>query len=108
LPSIPETAVTRIILYTIVALVLSDLVILSRGQEVPIPDPGLNAAIRMALLKPTGPLTAQDLLGLTNLSAGGRSISSVEGLEAARNLRILDLDNNSLTDFPITGLLTNL
>jgi len=35
---------------------------LSAGaQEVTIPDPGLNAAIRQALLKPSGPLTEQDL-----------------------------------------------
>ncbi|HTD89014.1 MAG TPA: hypothetical protein VK850_20780, partial [Candidatus Binatia bacterium] len=55
------------------------------AQEVSIPDPGLNAAIRAAIQKPAGPLTQQDMLGLTNLSAGGRNISSVEGLQAARN-----------------------
>jgi len=37
------------------------------AQEVTIPDPGLNAAIREALDKPIGPLTEQDLLSLTNL-----------------------------------------
>jgi hypothetical protein len=40
------------------------------AQEVTVPDPGLNAAIRDALQKPNGPLTEQDLLSLTNLSAG--------------------------------------
>src|SRR5499433_1857692 len=84
-------------------------VLLSAGaQEVSIPDPGLNAAIRQALQKPSGPLTEQDLLSLTNLSAGGRNISSVEGLEFARNLRILDLGNNSITNFTIASALTNL
>lgn len=73
-----------------------------------IPDPGLNAAIRQALQKPNGPLTEQDLLSLTNLLAGHRNISSVEGLEAARNLRLLDLDGNSLTKFAIADALTNL
>jgi formylglycine-generating enzyme required for sulfatase activity len=83
--------------------------LLSAGaQEVSIPDPGLNAAIREALQKPNGPLTESDLLSLTNLSAGLRNISSVEGLESARNLRILDLDNNSITNFTIASVLTNL
>ena len=41
----------------------------SRAQEVSIPDPGLNAAILAALQKPSGPLTEQDLLSLTNLNA---------------------------------------
>ena len=78
------------------------------AQEVSIPDPALNAAVRAALQKSTGPLTEADLLGLTFLSAGGRSISNVAGLEFARNLSILDLDNNSITDFPIAAALTNL
>src|SRR5262249_23950953 len=37
--------------------------------EVSIPDPGLNAAVREALQKPSGPLTEQDLLGLEVLNA---------------------------------------
>lgn len=73
-----------------------------------IPDPGLNAAIREALQQPGGPLTEPDLLSLTNLLAGGRQIRSAEGLEAARNLRILDLDDNSVTNFPVADALTNL
>jgi hypothetical protein len=38
------------------------------AQEIAIPDPELNAAIRAALHKPTGPLTQQDMLSLTNLA----------------------------------------
>ena len=34
-----------------------------RAQDAAIPDPGLNAAIRAALAKPTGPLTVQDMGG---------------------------------------------
>ena len=79
-----------------------------RAQEVSVPDPGLNAAIREAVQKPSEPLTEQDLLNLTSLSAGGKSITNVAGLEAARNLRILDLDNNSITSFTIASVLTNL
>jgi formylglycine-generating enzyme required for sulfatase activity len=81
---------------------------LASAQEVSIPDPGLNAAIREALQKPSGPLTQQDMLSLTFLSACCRDVRSVEGLEAARNLRILDLHSNSLTNFGIASALTNL
>ncbi|MDB6033276.1 MAG: hypothetical protein JWM16_3614 [Verrucomicrobiales bacterium] len=53
-------------------------------------------------------MTQQDLLTLTHLSAGSRQITNVEGLEAARNLRNLDLDSNSITNFSIAEALTNL
>ena len=89
-------------------LTLTSFLVSAHAQEVSIPDPGLNAAIRQTLQKPSAPLTESDLLSLTNLLAGHRNISSVEGLEAARNLRILDLDGNSLTNFPIADALTNL
>src|SRR5689334_624009 len=95
-------------MFTLANLILISLVAAALAQEVSIPDPGLNAAIRQALQKPIGPLTQQDLLGLTNLNADGRSISIVEGLEAARNLKILDLGNNSITNFTIASALTNL
>ncbi|HEY6228158.1 MAG TPA: SUMF1/EgtB/PvdO family nonheme iron enzyme [Verrucomicrobiae bacterium] len=78
------------------------------GQEVIVPDTGLNAAIRGALQKPTGPLTEQDMLGLTNLNAGHRNIRSIEGLEAARNLVSLDLQINSLTNVSVPNGLTKL
>jgi formylglycine-generating enzyme required for sulfatase activity len=78
------------------------------AQEVSIPDAGLNAAIREALQKTSGPLTQQDLLSLTNLSAGGRSITGVAGLESARNLRNLDLGFNKLRSFVAPIGLTNL
>src|SRR6185295_6819522 len=96
----------RLLVLTLLALMSLTISVLA--QNVSIPDPGLNAAIRLALQKPIGPLTQQDLLGLTNLSAGGRSIGTVEGLEAARNLKILDLDNNSITNFTMASALTNL
>ena len=71
------------------------------AQEISVPDAGLNAAIREALQKPNGPLTGQDLLGLTNLDASRRNVSSVAGLEAARNLVSLDLQINRLTNFSL-------
>jgi len=92
----------------LLAVIWTSAAVSTCAQEVSIPDPGLDAAIRQALQKPSGPLTEQDLLSLTLLSAGGRDIRSVEGLEVARNLRILDLDANSITNFPIADALTNL
>lgn len=83
---------------------------LALAQEVTIPDPGLNAAIRDALQKPNGPLTEQDLLTLTNLSALSRHVQSIAGLEAAQNLVALDLEDNQIAslDFPtnLTRLVT--
>src|SRR5215831_14324554 len=81
-----------------VLLFLMSFTVATHGAVVTIPDPGLNAAIREALGIPTAPLTDQDLLGLTSLSAGGRNIQSVEGLQAAHNLKFLDLDSNALSD----------
>ncbi len=78
------------------------------STEVSIPDPGLNAAIREALNKATGPLTEQDLLSLTNLDASSRNIASLEGLEVARELTTLRLMDNQLTSFNYPSNLTQL
>src|SRR5262245_57752604 len=86
----------------------SQFVVSALEQEVSVPDPGLNAAIREALQKPGGPLTGEDMLRLTNLNACCRNVSSVEGLQAARNLVGLALDSNSLTNFPLPATLTKL
>lgn len=80
----------------------------ARAQEVPVPDPGLNAAVREALQKPAGPLTEQDLLSLTNLDASRRNVRSISGLEAAHNLVFLDLQINRLTNFSLPTELTKL
>ena len=78
------------------------------AQTVSIPDAGLNAAIRAALHIPAAPLTAQDLLTLTNLDASRRNVTSTVGLEAARNLVSLNLQLNQLTNFFIPTTLTKL
>ncbi|MDB6027170.1 MAG: hypothetical protein JWM68_3393 [Verrucomicrobiales bacterium] len=78
------------------------------AQDVSIPDPGLNAAIRDALQKPVGQLTQQDMLELTTLSAQGRNVKSIEGLKTARNLSLLNLRLNHLTNFALPAELTNL
>jgi formylglycine-generating enzyme required for sulfatase activity len=97
----------RIAFHIIRALVTASLATLAVAQEVSITDPGLNAAVREALQKPSGPLTEQDLLSLTVLNAHDRKISSLAGLEAARNLSTLLLFSNHLTNFFLPAL-TNL
>jgi hypothetical protein len=52
---------------TIQLLILSSLISTAMAQEVSIPDPVLNGAIRRARQKLQGPLTVQDMLSLTNL-----------------------------------------
>src|SRR5882724_125901 len=94
--------------FVLALLVLASFVPSTFAQDVSVPDPGLNAAIRAALQKPTGPLTEQDMLNLTVLSACCRGITSIQGLEAARNLTILDLHSNSLTNCVVPNSLTDL
>ena len=89
-------------------LVVASFVTTTRAQEVQIPDPGLNAAIRAALLKPSGPLSQQDMLDLTVLSARSRNIGNLQGLEFAHNLTNLDLESNRLTNVAFPGGLTKL
>src|SRR5580765_3158223 len=89
-------------------LALANFTTSTLAQTVSIPDPGLNAAIRSALHIPTAPLTAQNLLTLTNLDASRRNVKSTVGLEAARNLVSLNLQINQLTNFSIPTTLTNL
>lgn len=89
------------------ALALASFITTLPAQEVIIPDPGLNAAVRETLHKPTGPLTQPDLLNLTFLNAHDRNISNLAGLETARNLSTLLLFSNHLTNYSLPTL-TNL
>jgi formylglycine-generating enzyme required for sulfatase activity len=89
-------------------LALTGIITTALAQEVSIPDPGLDAAVRTALQKPTGPLTETDLLGLTSLNAGNRNITNAAGLDAARNLGALLLYNNHLASYSLPAGLTNL
>src|SRR5436190_4747608 len=97
---------SRPLLLTLLVLTIPAKSVLA--QTVTIPDPGLNAAIRAALQIPAAPLTAQDLLRLTNLNASRRNVRNTTGLEAARNLVSLNLQINQLTNFSIPTTLTNL
>src|SRR6266404_3011921 len=98
----------RTLFRVVQALFLSSFLAPALAQEVSIPDPGLDAAIRAALQKPFGPLTEQDLLSLTNLDASHRSVKTILGLEAARNLVSLELQINRLTNFSLPSELKSL
>src|SRR5262249_2568880 len=94
--SAPWTGATTTITHLSLQLSASLLMLLSfthsiLAQGISIPDPGLNAAVRAALRKPTGPLTQQDMLRLTSLNASEQNVKSIAGLESAHNLVSLDL-----------------
>jgi outer membrane protein assembly factor BamB/Leucine-rich repeat (LRR) protein len=73
-----------------------------------IPDPNLEAAIRTAIGKPTGPITEEDLAVLTMIDASELGISDITGIEHCVNLQTLDLLINQISDIsPLSGL-TNL
>lgn len=98
----------RPVRYFFTSLTFALFFVSATAQEVVIPDPGLDAAIRGTLQKPTGPLTEQDLLGLTHLDAPNRNIKAIDGLEGAVNLISLGLERNGLTNFALPPQLTNL
>lgn len=76
------------------------------GILVNMPDPNLKNAVCSALGKnPSDPLTRDDLALLTTLSAAGKGISDLTGLEWAVNLTSADLRNNNITSTaPLAGL----
>jgi len=74
------------------------------------PDPGLEAAVRLAIGRPTGDITQLDLVGqgFNILDASHMAISDLSGLEYCTDLFALFLDFNNIVDLtPLAGL-TNL
>jgi len=68
-------------------------------------DPNLEPAIREQLGKPRGVLTGEDWARLETVKALGSSIKSINGLQAAVNLRELNLRRNEISDLsPLSGL----
>lgn len=68
-------------------------------------DPGLEAAVRVALDMPTGPITHGAGATVSVLDASLRDISSLEGLECLTQLQNLDLSSNFVSDLsPLSGL----
>jgi hypothetical protein len=72
------------------------------------PDPNLEAAIREAIGKPSGPIYASDLVGLTSLQARERNIADLTGLEHCTSLIWLFLGENQISDLSQLSGLTSL
>jgi hypothetical protein len=91
----------------VVAVVL--VISLSRHGSVGIfSDPNLEIAVREALNKPSGAISASELAGLANLTASDSGIRDLSGLQYCTNLTDLDLWHNQISDISPLGNLTNL
>ena len=69
-----------------------------RSVVVNFPDPGLEAAIRYAVGKPTGDIHDTDLTKLLNLDANDQGIVDLEGIQHCLNLTELNLSSDRDAD----------
>ena len=67
------------------------------------PDPGLEAAIRDAIAKPTGDIFPHHVAHLTSLDASGRDIVDLTGLDNCEALTQVNLAGNQLSDLTVLG-----
>lgn len=77
------------------------------AQTVNIPDAGLRAAINEALDKaPNATIAAGEIATLTSLNGDDNGIRELKGLEAAINLREMDIRHNLIADLsPLADLI---
>lgn len=81
------------------------------NQVITIKDEALKDSIKETLNLSSDDITIGDMYKLTELSCSNKWISSLEGLEYAKNLESLDVSNNEIKDLsPLKNLkkLTNL
>jgi hypothetical protein len=78
------------------------------GEAVTFIDPNLEAAIREAIDVPDRPIYPSDLARLTSLSASGKNISDLSGLEHCIDLTHLDLSHNQISNLTPPANLINL
>ena len=77
----------------------------SSAQVVHFPDPNLRAAVAEAIGAAPDRITRVALRRLERLGVYSREIKSLEGLQHAPNLRLLDLWNNRISDLtPLSNL----
>ena len=88
-------------------LLITNLSQAQQGQPkaVSIPDANLAAAIRQEI---GNSITTHTLLNLTQLEAPGRGIKNLTGLQHARNLKVLSLYTNEISDISALAGLTQL
>ena len=78
------------------------------GDSVHIPDPNLRAVIAEFLDKaPDAPITAEEMATLTGLTASGKRIQNLEGIQFATGLEWLYLSNVVFYGVSLTDLLTD-
>ena len=81
----------------------------ANAQVVEIPDPNLELVIREKLgLSSELPITQQGMLGLTGFATEAAGIENISGLEYAKNLKVLILNNNPIQDLTPLSSLTQL
>ena len=79
------------------------------GQVVDIPDPNLATTVRVALELPVdAPISQQEMLRPTHLTANESKITNLTGLEHATNLRQLTLARNNISNLKPLAELTKL
>ncbi len=78
------------------------------AQVVHFPDPNLRAVVAEAISADPDRITVVALRRLERLDAGFREIESLEGLQHATNLRLLDLAGNRISDLTPLANLHNL
>lgn len=76
-------------------------------QVIHVVDPYLSQSIKNTLGL-SGDITLKDMLELTSLTSETRRATSLEGLQYAKNLTMLDISGNSITDFSPLKDLTKL
>jgi len=77
-------------------------------ETVTFADSNLEASVREAIGKPTGPIYPSDLDGLTSLYVQEKNITDLTGLECCTSLKELNLYNNQISDISPLASLTSL
>ena len=78
------------------------------SEVVSFPASTLEAAVRDAIGKSSGPITDSDLETLASLDASGKDIDDVSGLQSCPNLTSLRLRDNRISDIAPLAALTSL
>lgn len=93
-------------LYVIFFIFWLSLAASAENEEVWMPDAALRNAVREVLQLPeTTPLRTLDMLELRELAVIESDIATLQGLEHAVNLQVLDLGRNQIVDItPLAGL----